>query len=183
MGGEYSSENPIKRLLASQASARNGLGFDIFLLILFFIYLFILLFKPKNRKLLLPQLLNFMEEFEEAEVLWPDDSGGGKTAAAVAPATLGVKTPSRRRGAHSWAAGLGSRRNAEEYDDDDDDDDEDSGNCVIPPHVIAARRVSGDKMAFSVCVGNGRTLKGRDLCRVRNSVLKMTGFLEINQKS
>lgn len=48
---------------------------------------------------------------------------------------------------------------------------------MIPPHVILSRRLA-DKMAFSVCTGNGRTLKGRDLSQVRNSILRMTGFLE-----
>ncbi|XP_016179203.2 uncharacterized protein LOC107621696 [Arachis ipaensis] len=50
---------------------------------------------------------------------------------------------------------------------------------MVPPHVMVARRVvGGGKMAFSVCTGHGRTLKGRDLSQVRNSVLRMTGFLE-----
>lgn len=48
---------------------------------------------------------------------------------------------------------------------------------MVPPHVIVRRRIAG-KMAFSVCSGNGRTLKGRDLSQVRNSILRMTGFLE-----
>ncbi|KAK4259476.1 hypothetical protein QN277_005802 [Acacia crassicarpa] len=52
---------------------------------------------------------------------------------------------------------------------------EDEG--MVPPYVIVNRRVAG-KMAFSVCTGNGRTLKGRDLSQVRNSILRMTGFLE-----
>ncbi|KAG6526625.1 uncharacterized protein LOC122049664 [Zingiber officinale] len=123
-----------------------------------------------------------MEEFEEAEVLWPDDSGGGGKTVAIAPAILGVKTPSRSRGARSWTAGLASGQlHADEYIYAADDDD-DGGSRVIPPHVIVARRAVGDKMAFSVCVGNGRTLKGRDLSRVRNSILKMTGFLEIGSE-
>ncbi|KAM5587794.1 hypothetical protein ABKV19_006306 [Rosa sericea] len=62
----------------------------------------------------------------------------------------------------------------------DVDDDEryykDEGE-IVPPHLIVRRRVEG-KMAFSVCTGNGRTLKGRDLSQVRNSILRMTGFLE-----
>ncbi|KAI9198527.1 hypothetical protein LWI28_017462 [Acer negundo] len=49
---------------------------------------------------------------------------------------------------------------------------------ITPPHVIVGRRFFAEKMAFSVCSGNGRTLKGRDLSRVRNSILRMTGFLE-----
>ncbi|KAA0057079.1 hypothetical protein IC582_029256 [Cucumis melo] len=61
-------------------------------------------------------------------------------------------------------------RTAEEDDDMDEEE-------IIPPHLVTERRVAR-KMAFSVCTGNGRTLKGRDLSRVRNSILRMTGFLE-----
>ncbi|KAL7129780.1 hypothetical protein ABFS83_13G090900 [Erythranthe nasuta] len=60
---------------------------------------------------------------------------------------------------------------------DQSDFDEDDGE-MVPPHIIVGRRVAGKMMAFSVCTGNGRTLKGRDLSRVRNSILRMTGFLE-----
>ncbi|KAI3466782.1 hypothetical protein Pfo_023445 [Paulownia fortunei] len=49
---------------------------------------------------------------------------------------------------------------------------------LVPPHVIIGRRVAGKMMAFSLCSGNGRTLKGRDLSEFRNSILRMTGFLE-----
>lgn len=46
---------------------------------------------------------------------------------------------------------------------------------MLPPHLIVARsRV----MTFSVFEGVGRTLKGRDLRRVRNAVFQKTGFLE-----
>ncbi|XP_076940945.1 protein S40-1-like [Bidens hawaiensis] len=48
---------------------------------------------------------------------------------------------------------------------------------MVPPHMILDRRSAG-KAAFSLCSGNGRTLKGRDLSEVRNSVLRMTGFIE-----
>ncbi|KAL4563419.1 hypothetical protein LXL04_027460 [Taraxacum kok-saghyz] len=51
------------------------------------------------------------------------------------------------------------------------------GEEMVPPHVMVRRRVAA-KMAFSVCSGVGRTLKGRDLSEMRNSVLRMTGFLE-----
>jgi hypothetical protein len=61
-------------------------------------------------------------------------------------------------------------------DSDDFEEERDDGE-VVPPHVIIGRRIVG-KMAFSVCTGNGRTLKGRDLSKVRNSILRMTGFLE-----
>lgn len=59
----------------------------------------------------------------------------------------------------------------------DPDSDGDDGE-MVPPHVIVGRRVAGKMMAFSVCTGNGRTLKGRDLSEVRNSILRLTGFLE-----
>ncbi|XVF25565.1 hypothetical protein REPUB_Repub13aG0222900 [Reevesia pubescens] len=64
-----------------------------------------------------------------------------------------------------------------EADDDFEEEDEDEEGEIVPPHVILGRRIAG-KMAFSVCTGNGRTLKGRDLSQVRNSILRMTGFLE-----
>ncbi|XP_010538229.1 PREDICTED: uncharacterized protein LOC104812655 [Tarenaya hassleriana] len=64
---------------------------------------------------------------------------------------------------------------ADEYSDEEYSD---GGGEIVPPHVIVGRRIQG-QMAFSVCTGNGRTLKGRDLSRVRNSVLRLTGFLEV----
>ncbi|XP_031501524.1 uncharacterized protein LOC116265140 [Nymphaea colorata] len=58
--------------------------------------------------------------------------------------------------------------------------DDDGEGELLPPHVIVERRFGGGgrRTAFSVCTGNGRTLKGRDLRTVRNSVLMQTGFLE-----
>ncbi|KAL6609649.1 hypothetical protein ACP70R_039618 [Stipagrostis hirtigluma subsp. patula] len=61
------------------------------------------------------------------------------------------------------------------------DGDGDDGAAFVPPHVVAARRrcsESEERAASSVCVGHGRTLKGRDLRCVRTAVLRMTGFLE-----
>ncbi|WZZ16299.1 hypothetical protein YC2023_109388 [Brassica napus] len=66
------------------------------------------------------------------------------------------------------------------YSEDDEEYSDDDGGSkkMVPPHLIVGRRMEGGQMAFSVCTGNGRTLKGRDLSRVRNSVLRLTGFLE-----
>jgi len=58
------------------------------------------------------------------------------------------------------------------YEEDEDEEE------MVPPHLIMARRLAG-KMTFSMCSGHGRTLKGRDLSRVRNSILRMTGFIEV----
>lgn len=60
---------------------------------------------------------------------------------------------------------------------DSDFFDEEEGE-MVPPHVVVARRMYAGKVAYSVFTGNGRTLKGRDLREVRNSILRMTGFLE-----
>lgn len=68
------------------------------------------------------------------------------------------------------AGNKGRIRADESYDYDDDGE-------MVPPHVIVGRRIAG-KIAFSVCFGIGRTLKGRDLREVRNSILRLTGFLE-----
>ncbi|MQM08176.1 hypothetical protein Taro_041030 [Colocasia esculenta] len=58
-------------------------------------------------------------------------------------------------------------------------DEEDEGDSMLPPHEWIARKLARNQISsFSVCEGVGRTLKGRDLSRVRNAVLSRTGFLE-----
>ncbi|MQL80712.1 hypothetical protein Taro_013162 [Colocasia esculenta] len=61
-----------------------------------------------------------------------------------------------------------------EPDSDDYDDDE-----MLPPHEIVARK-GAPATTSSVLEGVGRTLKGRDLRRVRNAVWRQTGFLDCN---
>ncbi|KAL4297610.1 hypothetical protein GQ457_12G010340 [Hibiscus cannabinus] len=58
----------------------------------------------------------------------------------------------------------------EDVGGDGDDGDRDGR---VPPHEYLARRRGA---SFSVHEGIGRTLKGRDLRRVRNAVWKKTGF-------
>ncbi|XP_055823245.1 protein S40-6-like [Solanum dulcamara] len=73
-----------------------------------------------------------------------------------------------------------SVRNSTEFDeeDDDDDDDDDEGE-MMPPHEWIAKKLKRSKISsFSVYEGVGRTLKGRDLSRMRNAILSKTGFLE-----
>lgn len=57
-----------------------------------------------------------------------------------------------------------------ESDDGSDDRDWD----MVPPHEYLAR--SRNSAATSVFVGVGRTLKGRDMSRVRDAVWSQTGF-------
>ncbi|PWA57681.1 hypothetical protein CTI12_AA405580 [Artemisia annua] len=52
----------------------------------------------------------------------------------------------------------------------DDSDDESSSDHMVPPHEYLARSHR------SVFEGVGRTLKGRDLSRVRDAVWSQTGF-------
>ncbi|ONK70670.1 uncharacterized protein A4U43_C04F290 [Asparagus officinalis] len=56
---------------------------------------------------------------------------------------------------------------------DGDDDDGAVTGAVIPPHELLWRNRAA---SFSVHEGIGRTLKGRDLSRVRNAIFQKTGF-------
>ncbi|XP_060202805.1 protein S40-7-like [Lycium barbarum] len=56
----------------------------------------------------------------------------------------------------------------DEVDDDVEDEE------MVPPHVMVAQ----SHVTFSVFEGVGRTLKGRDLRRVRNAVFQKTGFID-----
>lgn len=73
-----------------------------------------------------------------------------------------------RREAEIW----GLQEEEEEVGRHGDDEMEE----MVPPHVIVAR---SHMTSFSVLEGAGRTLKGRDLRRVRNAVLQKTGFLDL----
>lgn len=54
------------------------------------------------------------------------------------------------------------------------DSDEEGGSEMVPPHVYLAR--SRKMLATSVFEGQGRTLKGRDMSRVRDAIWSRTGF-------
>ncbi|MED6144634.1 hypothetical protein PIB30_017562 [Stylosanthes scabra] len=66
----------------------------------------------------------------------------------------------------------------ENGDGDDGDDDDDDGEMVPPHEWIARRQARRQISSFSMCEGMGRTLKGRDLSKVRNAILTKTGFIE-----
>ncbi|CAN8247270.1 unnamed protein product [Cochlearia groenlandica] len=77
-----------------------------------------------------------------------------------------------------WSKILGEeiRRRQILIDEDDVDGDEiacGGGARRLPPHeLLASRRMA----SFSVHEGAGRTLKGRDLSRVRNTIFKIRGI-------
>ncbi|KAK8683586.1 hypothetical protein V6N13_039643 [Hibiscus sabdariffa] len=97
--------------------------------------------------------------------------GGGGSFVGRAPASLPVNIP-------DWSKILkeeyrDNRRRSESDDDDVEGDDWSEGGVRIPPHEFLARtRIA----SFSVHEGIGRTLKGRDLRRVRNAIFEKTGF-------
>ncbi|XP_008792286.2 uncharacterized protein LOC120112300 [Phoenix dactylifera] len=112
-----------------------------------------------------------MEELYEADVMWPDNYDRPMGA------SNGYTSPKRTRERASSAAPVeiprARRRQAGESLGEEEGPAE-----LIPPHVLVSRSRTVGKVAFSVCSGQGRTLKGRDLSHVRDSVLRMTGFLE-----
>ncbi|KAL1541297.1 hypothetical protein AAHA92_25536 [Salvia divinorum] len=66
----------------------------------------------------------------------------------------------------NWSKILGSEwRRHDEYEEEEND--------RIPPHEYLARTRGA---SLSVHEGEGRTLKGRDLSRVRNAIWKQIGF-------
>lgn len=72
-----------------------------------------------------------------------------------------------------------SRDGVSHGDDDVDDDEEEEQGEMVPPHEWIARKLSRAQISSSsMCEGLGRTLKGRDLSKVRNAILSKTGFLE-----
>ncbi|GAU15650.1 hypothetical protein TSUD_109080 [Trifolium subterraneum] len=95
-------------------------------------------------------------------------SSGGRVGD---PSSLPINVP-------DWSKILGDeyRQNSQNrmrnyFDGDDDDEEEDEE--IIPPHEFLARKRIA---SFSVHEGVGRTLKGRDLSRVRNAIWAKTGF-------
>ncbi|XP_073128697.1 protein S40-1-like [Henckelia pumila] len=125
------------------------------------------------------------EEFQESEVMFQENLGVHEECNNINPASAaylnnsvdcskGMRKKMKLMREKNCSVPVNIPRNAWfGYAVDDGDDGE-----MVPPHIIIGRRVAGKMMAFSVCTGNGRTLKGRDLSEVRNSILRKTGFLE-----
>jgi Senescence regulator len=121
-----------------------------------------------------------MEELLESEVMWPEnlhadaicynrimnpnkrntrvpnDSNGSTTSTPIAiPSTSSTVLLSDRS---NWL--------------------EECTDKPVPPHVLMSRKRNTENLAFPLCSGQGRTLKGRDLSDVRDAVWRMTGFLD-----
>ncbi|ERN08355.1 hypothetical protein AMTRI_Chr07g23630 [Amborella trichopoda] len=64
-----------------------------------------------------------------------------------------------------------------ERESDEEREYEEREGEMVPPHLLIARQFArANIVSFSVHEGAGRTLKGRDLSRVRNAIWKKTGF-------
>ncbi|XP_052202773.1 uncharacterized protein LOC127808318 [Diospyros lotus] len=138
--------------------------------------------------LLLLRVLTMEElEFQESEVIFPESVANGDNGSIGRGLISRGQKPNRRKASkkkkkkkssvpvkipENIAGNLWCPCGDSDFVDDGD------GGEVVPPHVVVERRILARKMAFSVCTGNGRTLKGRDLSQFRNSILRMTGFLE-----
>lgn len=143
------------------------------------------------------------DEFDESDVVWgcsieprstPTDSSRNKSIPSsrshrkkstengdrvTAAASLPVNIPDwskilkdEYRGGNDNTNSYNNNARLFELDEDDDDDDAVAG-AVIPPHELLWRNRAA---SFSVHEGIGRTLKGRDLSRVRNAIFQKTGF-------
>ncbi|KAI9086302.1 hypothetical protein K1719_031756 [Acacia pycnantha] len=132
-------------------------------------------------------------EFDEADI-WNVSSDMSESKKVGSGSRSGLKMPSRKvdGGGRVKPGGSASlplnipdwskilkgeykqHREKERDDDvDDEDDDDEDEEMKIPPHEYLART----RMAsLSVHEGIGRTLKGRDLRRVRNAIWKKVGF-------
>ncbi|CAM6037287.1 unnamed protein product [Sphagnum compactum] len=138
-------------------------------------------------------------EFKEEDVWdtdarreWPEDSSTHESSSSSSPqhihqqqretmmyhqsAPVNVPDWTRIVGTEkSSAAGWGNDSSLDHEKVDDDDNEEER----LPPHELLAREYANSQATtFSVFEGAGRTLKGRDLSRVRNAVLRKTGFID-----
>ncbi|KAI4366158.1 hypothetical protein MLD38_022072 [Melastoma candidum] len=90
---------------------------------------------------------------------------------------IGAKKDTKKGWGDSGSYGVGDQ--VVNAPADDDEEYETGSGSVIPPHEFIASRLARSHISsFSVFEGVGRTLKGRDLSKVRNAVLTKTGFLE-----
>lgn len=96
------------------------------------------------------------------------------TSSKATSASLPVNIPDWSKILKDDYKGQRRRESDDDFEDEDDyDDDDDEESQRMPPHEYLARKRGA---SLSVHEGIGRTLKGRDLRRVRNAIWKKTGF-------
>lgn len=127
-----------------------------------------------------------MFEFDEAELYdscTPPKKGGGNSisslkkasrknldgrVSSIGPASLPVNIP-------NWPKILEEKKKKKhrKWESDDDEEEDEGDEDRVPPHEYLARTRGA---SLSMHEGIGRTLKGRDLCSVRNAIWKRVGF-------
>ncbi|XP_074592379.1 uncharacterized protein LOC141848181 [Curcuma longa] len=121
------------------------------------------------------------EDFNEADVLWPDtatrDDAGRNESPPPARARRTPPPPGPRVMVSSCPVNIPAPRRrspnrGRAFDDCDANADDDDDYL---PHVMVAMK---DAATSLTTPGSVRREKGRRLCRVRNLVLQMTGFIE-----
>ncbi|CAH9082290.1 unnamed protein product [Cuscuta europaea] len=146
-------------------------------------------------------------EFQEEEVVWASSKDGDRnmdnsSSSGVKKMNMKMRKPSPSSSSSSssvWPLPrrLTQRKNcrvddhkstspmkipdwsSKIYQEGNEEDGEEEDEGMVPPHEYIARRLARTQIAsFSMCEGIGRTLKGRDLSKVRNAILTKTGFLE-----
>ncbi|VAH63739.1 hypothetical protein VPH35_045382 [Triticum aestivum] len=117
------------------------------------------------------------EELSECEVLWPETRHGAP-GSAWGPSTAAPRASRARRQCSApvdipRAAHLSGGRAGL-----DDDEEEEEDGAMVPPHLMVSRRWSEGKAAAAFSLRSGPGRAHRDLNHLRNSVLRMTGFIE-----
>lgn len=115
------------------------------------------------------------EEFQESDVIFSDEYDSSSSSSSSGHNIYEINFNNQKaKKKHKKRQKSGSipihiPKNVTIYSDDLYEDDHD-----LPPHLIVAKRID-QGMAFSMKSG---ALKGRELSEFRNSILRMTGFLE-----
>lgn len=89
-----------------------------------------------------------------------------KSESAAAAGSLPVNVP-------DWSKILRAEYRRRGADQDGEGEEREAAGTVPPHEYLARTRIAS---SFSVHEGIGRTLKGRDLSRVRNAIWEKTGF-------
>ncbi|XP_074576094.1 protein S40-3-like [Curcuma longa] len=128
------------------------------------------------------------EEFIEVDILWPEEYYDSREKAlfigneyssplefrAHRKSSDPIEIPSRTQVSHSRKLNL---VHVGDSDDDEDENIDGSTRKMIPPHIVIAQRIANDMDCLFYYQRPHKD--GRNLTRVRDSILRMTGFIEI----
>ncbi|WOL09613.1 hypothetical protein Cni_G18366 [Canna indica] len=99
--------------------------------------------------------------------------GGDRSTAAGSSLPVNIPDWPKILGNYYGGSHSSTRGWWEEEDEGNGGEEGGAGAPMIPPHELLCRSRAA---SFSVQEGAGRTLKGRDLRRVRNAIWEKTGF-------